>query len=174
MERSQEVHFTCISTSGRTVDTGLFGYFGLESKSNEEPINSEISTDVGSFFYQPTTRFLDESNLTLQENEYNLNPYKETGKALVKTSIASIAGVCNCNQETVSYILLEFIRKLSGVSRQSAVYPHLIILDVKIGYLKIKASKIRFLNYFEAKKKGVRTLISDRASQMNDQEDAVS
>ena len=42
----------------------------------------------------------------------------------------------------------------------------LIIFDMKIGYLKIKFQKVRFLNYFEAKRKGLRSTVSESISQM--------
>lgn len=37
---------------------------------------------------------------------------------------------------------------------------------MKIGYLKIKFQKVRFLNYFEAKRKGLRSTVSESLTHM--------
>ena len=50
----------------------------------------------------------------------------------------------------------------------------MVILNFKIGYLKIKQKKLRFLNYFEAKKNGVNSLLNGRQLRSIQADDAVS
>jgi hypothetical protein len=146
----------------------------MDNTTADDKLNSEISLDLGTFYYQPTAKFLDESSLSLQENEYNISPYTSVNRDIIKMNITGIADVCNCSSETVNYTLNEFMKKLIGVSKQSAIYNTLIIINLKIGYLKIKSKKIRFLNFFEAKKRGVRSIAADNVSEVASNADAVS
>ena len=79
-------------TQGRTIDTGILGMFSSEDKATSQ-INSEISVDVGSYYYQPSTKFLDDAKLSLFENEFNINPYSDITKPIVRMSPSSIAAV---------------------------------------------------------------------------------
>lgn len=65
----------------------------MEDRDCKSQINSEISVDLGTYFFVPATKFLDDSNLSLNENEYNLNPYSQVTKQTVKTNASSIAAV---------------------------------------------------------------------------------
>lgn len=79
-------------SQGRVIDTGIIGMFSMEDRETSM-INSEISFDSGSYFYQPTTKFLDDAKLSLFENEFNINPYSEISKPIVRISHSSIAAV---------------------------------------------------------------------------------
>lgn len=59
------------------------------------------------------------------------------------------------------------MKKLTFLCADVNSHHKLIILDIKIGYIKIKFQKIRFINYFEAKRKGLRSTASEIVSQTN-------
>jgi len=69
----------------------------------------------------------------------------------------------------VNFLLDQFVKKLAHVGQQCIVTLHLII-----GYLKIKSQKVRFLNTFEAKKRGVRLNSSEIHSEVMSYRDGVS
>jgi len=94
-------------SQGRVIDTGIIGMFSMEDRETSM-INSEISFDSGSYFYQPTAKFLDDAKLSLFENEFNINPYSEISKPIVRISHSSIAAVWDCTSDTVSCAISEF------------------------------------------------------------------
>ena len=94
-------------SQGRAIDTSIIGSFYLEDREATQ-VNSEISADVGSYYYQPSIKFLDEAKLTLFENDFNINPYSEIKKPVTKVSPSSIAAVWDCTAETVNTIINEF------------------------------------------------------------------
>lgn len=81
---------------GKIVDTFIMGSFKVDSDSQNADITSEISADQTKFIYQPSTKFLDELNASVFENDYNINPYHALEKsAIVKLYTQGIAHVCS-------------------------------------------------------------------------------
>lgn len=39
---------------GRAVDTGILGTFFMKNDESNQDVNSEISMDMGKFYYQPS------------------------------------------------------------------------------------------------------------------------
>ena len=139
------------TTQGKKVDTGYFGTFYMVENIENADMKSDMSMDLRKFYYQPSTKFLDEHGISLIENEYNINPYQSLGKKIVKLHIQGIAYVCSCSPDLVTYLLSEFTKLIGKLATTHKRDNKMLVLNFKIGYLKVKQQKLRFLNYFEAK-----------------------
>lgn len=90
-------------------------------------------------------------------------------------NIPGIASVCNCKIDTVVHVLEEFSKKIYSILKQNEANHQLVVINLRIGYLKIKSQKVRFLNFFETKNKGVKILAENKAHEVLSQHnDAVS
>ena len=122
---------------GKAVDTGIFGIFYMDSGNKNSTVSSEISAKLDNFYYQPTLKFLDETEMSLHENEYNINPYNEISQRIIRMNITGIASVCNCKSDTVNHVLCELSKKLYSLLTDTENYNKLIVLNLRIGFLKI-------------------------------------
>ena len=78
-------------SKGRAVDTAIFGWIRIDQ--GDEQNNPEMTTEFDTFYYHPSTKFLDEAVLTLYENEYNFSPFTSPPKKCIKMNINGISSV---------------------------------------------------------------------------------
>lgn len=163
------------SVQGRAVDTGMFGLVYMDDSRDNYQNCSDNPDDSGTFYYQPSIKFWDETGVSLNENEYNVNPYTSLNKQVIKMNIPGIASVCNWKIDTVSHVLEEFSKRIYGILKQNEVNQQMIVINLRIGYLKIKGQKVRFLNLFETKNKVAKTIADNKKNEVLSQHsDAVS
>ena len=125
------------TAQGKVVDTGILGLFYMDAVTKNMIVNSEISVDFNNFYYQPTIRMLDETEIILHENEFNISPYNELTQQVIKMNISGIASVWHCRSETVNHVLHEFAKKLYSTIKNTEIFNQLIVINLRIGYLKI-------------------------------------
>lgn len=162
------------TTQKKSVDTLILGKFKIDSKIDTKNVDSDVAAEFGTFYYQPLVKFMDEAEITLHENDYNLNPYSQEFSEVVKMNFSSIAQVCKCKVETVTHVLNEFSKRLVSICKKSKINNQIIVLNMKIGFLKIHDQKIRFLNHSEIRKRGKKETFSNPRESLKAMSDVVS
>lgn len=162
------------TAQGKTIDSLHFGNFRMKQKPGAEKVDPELAAEFGTFFYQPSIKFLDEAQISLHENEVNLNPYSEELTNTVKINIVSLANSCKCKVETVTHVLCEFAKRFYLLAKRAKETNQLVVLNFRIGFLKIRGQKVRFLNLSEIRKRGGSKPPDEKEIELKTNTDAVS
>ena len=107
------------------------------------------------FAWIPALELLEAAELKLNENDFNISPFKTQSLdqlTLVNMSATAIANSCDCSWTSVLHIIKDIFLWIVEIVKEGKDE---IIIDLWIGKLQFSSKTVQFFNYEDGEIEGV-------------------